>query len=197
MLKSLGTAIVLAALFLPMVGDRNSPAWSQERQGCFMVDETGRFIDLSDICPTPAPFAGSGSPTTAVDAEGLGTGDIQVTLRWASTDDLDLYVTDPNGQTVYFGNRQIPSGGQLDVDANAACSGSTQTPIENVFWPAGQAPQGNYTVEVDLWSRCSGGTPGEIPFEIRLLVQGQTQTINGSVGGANSQTTFPFSLPLQ
>jgi hypothetical protein len=195
MLKSLGTTILLAAVLLPMVGDRNAPAWSQERQGCFMVDETGRLIDLSEICPAAAPFAGSTG--NSVDAEGLGTGDIQVTLRWASTDDLDLYVTDPQGQTVYFGNRQIGSGGQLDVDANAACSGSTTSPIENVFWPVGQAPEGQYEVAVDLWSRCAGGPAGDIPFEIRLLVQGQIQTLSGVVNDSNSNVTFPFSLPLE
>ena len=48
----------------------------------------------------------------------LQTGDVQVTLRWNTTDDLDLWVTDPFGDRVYYGNSQVASGGQLDVDAN-------------------------------------------------------------------------------
>lgn len=38
------------------------------------------------------------------------TGDVQVTLTWNNTADLDLYVTEPNGETIYYGNRQSEIG---------------------------------------------------------------------------------------
>ena len=51
----------------------------------------------------------------------LGTGDVQVTLRWAGRDDLDLAVMGPGGEMVFYGNPEIASGGTLDVDANGGC----------------------------------------------------------------------------
>lgn len=189
MLKSLRSALILAAFFSPLIADHHVPAYSQERQGCYMVSEAGRFIDLSEICPSAQPVATSSSSTPT-----LGTGDIQVTLRWATTDDLDLYVTDPAGQVVFYGNPSIASGGQLDVDANAGCGESNQTPIENIFWPPSQAPTGAYKIEVNLYSRCNPGN-NPIPFEVRLLVRGEVQTLTGSVGDAQASTSFPFSMP--
>lgn len=154
-----------------------------------MVSPIGRLMDLSEICPQPEVFVTSGTPE-------LGTGDIQVTLRWTTTDDLDLAVTDPNGEVVAYYNPSVPSGGQLDVDANAGCSGQTNSPIENIFWPPSEAPQGNYSIAVNLYSRCTQST-GPIPFEVRLLVQGNVQTLSGTVGDGSETSTFPFSLPLQ
>lgn len=162
-------------------------AIAQERQGCFMITNTGQLIDLGEICPSPPQIATAAEPT-------LGTGDIQVTLRWTTSDDLDLAVTDPQGGTVAFFNRQVPSGGQLDVDANAGCSSSTTSPIENIFWPPSQAPQGNYQVEVNLYTRCQSSS-SPIPFTLTLLVQGTTRTLTGSVSDQNPTVTFPFSLP--
>ena len=51
-------------------------------------------------------------------------------------------------------------GGELDVDSHASCSGTQDddgnaTPgVENVFWPAGGAPDGEYTIYVSNWSNC-------------------------------------------
>jgi hypothetical protein len=189
MLKSLRSALILAAFFSPLVASHPIPAYSQERQGCYMVNETGRFIDLGEICPSTQPVTTSEAATPT-----LGTGDIQVTLRWATTDDLDLYVTDPEGQIVYYGNPSIPSGGRLDVDANAGCGESNSSPIENVFWPPSQAPTGNYQIKVELYSRCNPGS-APIPFEVRLLVRGEIQTLTGSASDAQVSTSFPFTLP--
>ncbi|MBD3880810.1 hypothetical protein IFO70_03475 [Phormidium tenue FACHB-886] len=149
-----------------------------------MVTASGRLVDLPEICPTPMQ----------VEA-GLGTGDIQVTLRWASTDDLDLAVTDPSGDAVSFFNPRIPSDGQLDVDANAGCDNLTSAPIENVFWPPSEAPQGEYSIAINLYTRCQGSAP--VPFTLTLLVQGTTKTLTGTVDEQNPVATFPFSLPLQ
>ncbi|HEY9648979.1 MAG TPA: hypothetical protein V6C88_21550 [Chroococcidiopsis sp.] len=190
MLKSLRATLILSAFALPFLGDASLPAHAQERQGCFMVDDRGQLVDLSSICPQPEPFQASSSSGTPT----LGTGDIQVTLRWATVDDVDLAVTDPSGATIFYGARSAPSGGQLDVDANAGCAEANPQPIENIFWPTGQAPQGSYTVAVNLFTRC-GATTGPIPFELRILVQGDVQTLSGSVSDQSPVATFPFSLP--
>lgn len=161
-------------------------AIAQERQGCFMITQAGQLIDLGEICPSPPQLATAGTPS-------LGTGDIQVTLRWTSSDDLDLAVGDPQGQVVTYSNPQVSSGGQLDVDANAGCGSPTTSPIENIFWPTSQAPQGNYQVAVNLFTRCQPSN-SPIPFTLTLLVQGTTQTLNGSVSDQNPTAIFPFAL---
>jgi hypothetical protein len=187
MSKLLHTLVLLSAIVLPVVGSRDQHAIAQERQGCYMVNDRGALLDLSEICPSPTFVV------TETTTEGLGTGDIQVTLRWASTDDLDLEVIDPSGQTVAYYNPIIASGGQLDVDANAACNGTTTQPIENIFWPVSEAPSGNYTIRVNLFTRCDGSS-GPIPFEIRLLTRGNIETLTGSVDDGSSAASFPFSL---
>jgi hypothetical protein len=186
MLKLLRIALILPSLLSPFLPHPLAPAIAQERQGCFMVNAAGRLIDLSEICPAAVQTV-----QTAATPE-LGTGDIQATLRWATTDDLDLAVTDPSGDTATYFSPNVASGGKLDVDANAGCSGQTETPIENIFWPPTQAPQGSYTVSVNLFTRCQG--TGPISFTITLLVQGETQTLTGTVDDQNPIATFPFSL---
>ncbi len=118
-----------------------------------------RSIGLRGVVPTgPRP----GEPT-------LGTGDVQVTLRWSSTADLDLEVIDPQGAAINYDNRQSPSGGQLDVDSNGACENTTADPVENVFWPAGGSPDGEYTIVVSYFGECDGGTgPQAYTLEVKL-----------------------------
>ncbi|HEY9622808.1 MAG TPA: hypothetical protein V6C78_20795 [Crinalium sp.] len=183
----LGAVLVPSVIATSIAIDSQHPVLAQEHQGCFLIDRGGHLFDLSDICP---------SATASADTPELGTGDIQVTLRWTTSDDLDLYVTDPEGQVVSYMNTRVASGGQLDVDANAGCSGTTSSPIENIFWPPSQAPQGQYRIGVNLFSRCAGGS-APVSFEVRLLVQGNIQTLTGQVDDRNTTVTFPFSLPLQ
>lgn len=67
----------------------------------------------------------------------MGTGDIQATLRWNNLNDLDLHVTDPSGNEIFFGNKSSPTGGLLDVDNNAGCDESmSDRPVENIYWPS-------------------------------------------------------------
>ncbi len=88
------------------------------------------------------------------DALVVGTGDIQVTVAWNRDSDVDLHVVDPSGAEVYWGDRQCPSGGALDLDSNAACS-IDGVRNENITWGIGIAPQGTYTVRLDYWSSCN------------------------------------------
>jgi hypothetical protein len=88
----------------------------------------------------------------------LGTGDIQITLRWQSSADLDLHVTEPNGTEIWYSDKGPTStGGRLDVDSNVNCEENGS--VENVYWPVGQAPEGRFQVEVDGYTvdGCGGG----------------------------------------
>lgn len=147
---------------------------------CYMKTDSGRLINLDVFCVT-----GGQEPE-------LGTGDIQATLRWETVDDLDLAVTDPSGQTVFYRNPRVRSGGQQDVDANADCIKPVAKPVENIFWPTGGAPAGKYTIEARLYRRCAASGP--VPFNLTVLVQGETKELTGTVDNSKPAMRFPFQV---
>ncbi len=118
----------------------------------------------------------------------LGTGDVQVTLQWGGGVDLDLHVIDPEGTEISFSSRTSPSGGQLDQDALSDCSGC----VENIFWPPGGAPSGEYQVFVVNFT----GDP-VTSYQLDIRVGGDViDSQSGSVGGGSPQsptTTFTVS----
>ena len=80
-------------------------------------------------------------------------------LAWDYKDDLDLHMVEPDGNTIYFGNRRqlSRSGGMLDVDANGA-DGQRENPVENIFYKdKSSLKQGEYHLFVHNYSRRSDG----------------------------------------
>jgi hypothetical protein len=128
--------------------------------------------------------------------EGLGSGDVQVTLIWTSKADLDLMVTDPFGDTVYYGERNIASGGTLDRDANYPCLSDDSSPaVENVFWPTGGSPDGSYQAVVLYTSDCRG--EGEQTFELVVKVGGTVvHQERHTVGTPGERFEFDFTVGL-
>ena len=155
---------------------------------------TATLAPTATFTPTPtATVLPSITPQpTATSTEVLlGTGDVQITLRWHNRVDLDLYVIDPSGYEIYFGDRFSPTGGQLDVDANYLCTGATNNPVENVFWPEGGSPDGTYQVRVNYYPACDEGPTA---YEVTVVVEGRdTQTFTGTLNSPNETayvTTF-------
>lgn len=116
----------------------------------------------------------------------VGTGDVEVALTMSEPTDLDLYVTDPTGTTVYYGHTQGVGGGSLDLDANAACSGNMGVNTEHVFYPNGLAPRGSYTVRVAHYESCVQGRP--VDYRVTVRACGETVVLVGRfVGMGQSQ----------
>ena len=68
-----------------------------------------------------------------------GTGDISFRIHWTpAIHDIDLHVIDPNGHELFFQNKFCPCKGELDIDD------TNHGGPENIFWPTGKAPHGNY-----------------------------------------------------
>ena len=134
--------------------------------------------------PEPAEWESVTVPTD------LGTGDIQVTLLWSSSSDLDLSVTDPEGFSVNYGTRSSPTGGTLDRDANRSCSENVPEPVENIYWESGAAPRGTYTVRVNMYAACNAPLP--IPFTLIVKVDGRVR-INETVSLDGGSWTTEFS----
>lgn len=130
------------------------------------------------------------STTVPVALTSVGTGDVQVNVSWDVDSDVDLHVVDPAGEEIYYGNRTSSSGGQLDLDSNAACSLDHKR-AENITWPAGKAPSGIYRVLVDYWDAC---TQGQTRYVVTVNVKGRTpQTFSGTFTGAGDQGGQCFS----
>jgi hypothetical protein len=129
----------------------------------------------------------------------VGTGDVQVSVSWDVDSDLDLHVAEPGGAEIYWDSPSSPTGGVLDLDSNPGCAIDSGR-SENVTWPAGLAPPGDYEIRVDLWDAC-GVTPTN--FVVTLVVVGQvTRTYTGTIdgpgdgGGAGSgQVIASFAVP--
>lgn len=117
---------------------------------------------------------------------GAKTGKVTVSLLWNTNDDLDLHVTSPKGDTIYYSNKRGSSGGQLDVDRQV--TEFVTNPIENIYWD--NPPSGRYTVKVNVYTKRSNGS---IPLKVRVLVNGESTLYELNVsGGMNNICTFDF-----
>ncbi|MEM9830924.1 MAG: IPT/TIG domain-containing protein [Bacteroidota bacterium] len=112
-----------------------------------------------------------------------GGGDVQITLTWDNTADLDLHVIDPNGERIAYFSSVSSSGGMLDVDDVDGFG------PENIFWQQQQAPQGDYQVEVNHYD-------GESPSNFTVLVQtlGQTRQYTGTIAALETISIVTFTL---
>jgi hypothetical protein len=110
-----------------------------------------------------------------------GSGSVQITLTWDNGADIDLWVTEPDGEKIGFEHPSSDTSGTLDVDDTDGYG------PENIFWPYGQAPSGKYIVQVNHYS-------GVSPTNYKVLVQvnGQAQTFSGTISSGEwvEITTF-------
>lgn len=119
----------------------------------------------------------------------LTTGQLQVTLTWASNADLDLSVTDPTGAVVSRSTTNIPSGGHFDQDGNRDCRRTGS--VENVGWTQ-QPPPGVYTVTVHGFGVDGECGAGDYTVRVRIADR-EDQVFSGTVGDdqtATHQFTF-------
>jgi hypothetical protein len=138
--------------------------------------------------------AASGGPmgaelTQTINMIRVGAGEVQVSVAWDAPTDVDLHVIDPSGEEIYFGNTSSASGGTLDLDSNAACT-IDNVNNENITWPVGGAPTGQYTVHLVYWSACS---QPESNYTVTIVVRGQPpQVFSGTLVNASTSTPIPI-----
>jgi hypothetical protein len=107
-----------------------------------------------------------------------GTGDISFRISWSGIADLDLYAVSPLGERLSFIRKESDSGGVLDIDCNArpdpTIEGSEEIvwlcpkPMENIFWPRGDAPEGTYKYWIVLADTEGLQADDEYRLEVRL-----------------------------
>ena len=117
---------------------------------------------------------------------------VTVTLRWTAPVDLDLYVTDPVLETVYFANPRTASGGILEHDAR--CAGRQPgEQAERARWT--DPPPGKYRVGVDFPEACASRM-SEAPWAMTVEVDGRRQEITGRARVAEREPlVLEFTVP--
>jgi hypothetical protein len=131
--------------------------------------------------PAPPPPTWTAELTARADAleaalaaaEPAVPGELVVRLAFEPGADLDLYVTDPLDETVYYANTPARSGGALDADRRC---GGDRGAVETVrFAPP---PAGRYRVGVDFQERCEGGER-VAPWVIAIDARGERRLLRG------------------
>jgi hypothetical protein len=121
------------------------------------------------------------------------TAKLAVMLSWDDAADLDLYVTDPYGETVYFAHPRSDSGGTLLVDSRCKDESDGER-REGVFW--NDPPSGKYRVGVEFVEPCTEGVR-EAGFETFVEVEGRRgETQRGRVRADQREPwVFEFTIP--
>ncbi|MBN3376232.1 hypothetical protein CF087_20565 [Clostridium botulinum] len=116
--------------------------------------------------------------------------DIRCSLIWEGYTDLDLHCITPRGQEIYWSDKRKESG-YLDIDMNGIDRNSP-TPVENIRWATGEAPNGHYRFFVHNYSERTNGYEGT-PFKVELEINGKIYSYIGEpLRNKNKITVFEF-----
>lgn len=140
----------------------------------------------------PPPASRDDETERRLAREGARRGAVQVTLRWESTADLDLYVACPSGAMISYANPRA-CGGELDVDMNVGLR-RVRDPIENVTWPEAAAPSGTYRVLVSNLGEADGRTAA-VPFLVRIKLGERIEEVRGTARSAEPRQVASFTVP--
>lgn len=121
---------------------------------------------------------------------------IQVSLLWDTADDLDLEITEPDGEVLTFRNRRSASG-KLNADNNVGkCEAMVIGGRENVlYFPDAPIEDGRYFVRVRHFRKCR---PGDVKYVLRVVINGRVRTIKSGVtaeAGMRLVDSVAFSWP--
>ena len=156
-------------------------------RACFALVLAGVFgLACASDGPAPrnVPAVAEVSPALLAEAEALAAtlseapppaeDALRVRLAFGEAFDLDLFVSDPLQETVYFANERAQSGGVLREDQRC---GSPAPRIEVVEWAA--PPPGRYRVGIDFPSRCAKGGPRQAPYAVAIERGGRRTLLRG------------------
>ena len=121
-------------------------------------------------------------------AAAAAAADVQVTLTWDVDSDLDLFVIEPSGERIYYRNLTSRTGGALDIDSNANCRIDGKR-VENIRWPSGGAPVGEYKVQVSEYHPCGTSSSN---YTVRIVNGASVQTFRGTISGRRTIDVATF-----
>jgi hypothetical protein len=100
---------------------------------------------------------------------------VRVRLSFGADVDLDLHVTDPLSETVYFANTPSVSGGVLSADVRCESEGPR---VEETAWE--EPPPGRYRVGVDFPIRCRK-LDAAAPYVLEIWANGVRHELHNAI----------------
>ena len=129
--------------------------------------------------------------TMRLEREKAKTGGFHVSIAWNNINDLDLHVIEPSGEEISFSHRKSATGGELDVDMNAG-SQRNEKPVENIYWPKGNAPHGHYKVLIVYYSNHGGSDPTSFLCVAEMF--GKQFEFRGKMAYGDKPNVFEFDV---
>lgn len=181
------TGSTFAADGTPLTG--RAILWTSSNNAVATVSTTGLLRSIATGTATiTATSEGRAASLGVVVGAALGSGDVQVTLTWDGGSDIDLWVTEPNGGTIWWGVPTSTTGGLLDYDDRDGYG------PENIYWPTGRAPQGTYRVRVHYYEGS-----GAMRYSVVVRQFGYSRTYTGTLSVRDAVAeivTFTTGVPL-
>lgn len=115
---------------------------------------------------------------------------LTVELNWEVPVDLDLFLTDPTGETVYFANREAKSGVKMGAmnGCEAVVNNQQQSFVESADISAAQ--KGRYRVSVDFIKDCGNSI---LEAEFRVILKNQEGVV---IGQSQSKVQYRLLNPV-
>jgi hypothetical protein len=138
--------------------------------GVVLIGSALWALGLAGCSEAPAPLP----PPSALGEVPAAAHDVRVRLEFGADADLDLFVTDPMHEEIYFANSPSRLGGVFDSDRR--CDDPAPR-VETVrFSPA---PAGRYRVSVDFPIRCRPGIEA-VPYRVVVEANGEERRVEGT-----------------
>jgi|GEM_PF-2129454 len=153
------------------------PHWNRRGGGApyeyaVTLDDFSSWIDSGSLTPDRPSGMGTVVP-------GYPSGELRVQLEWFSHADLDLWVVDPCGNTIFYDDSAAvcdDSEGRLVADNG--CPWFVPGKPETIVW-GGKPPKGEFTIYVDYFRDC--GSAGEVFYTVRRTRGSDVMTTNGFI----------------
>ncbi|CAM5524769.1 hypothetical protein FALB51S_04111 [Frigidibacter albus] len=127
-----------------------------------------------------------------LEREAANDGEATIALIWDSRADVDLHVTCPAGDTIYFGNKNSARcSGRLDIDMNVTSSRMSNEPIEHAYFT--QLQPGQYRIKVVLYNPAVYPQPHN--FRVRVTFGEDVREFTGTVSAPapHWETTYAYA----
>ena len=122
-----------------------------------------------------------------------GTGDLQVNLRFSNEKDVDLYVVEPNGNVIYYGQPFPYYSDEYQIINDWLESDDYEhgTNSENIFFKTNCMQKGTYQVWVNMYANCDPSIATN--YTVRVTYKGIAVTPKS--GNNPTSGVFPAGTP--
>jgi hypothetical protein len=115
-------------------------------------------------------------------------GRIQIELTWDGDADLDLHVTDPYGETLYYFHPNSQSGGTFEDDRE--CYNNNGQP-ERVLYNDGNAAAGNYQISIHYFRPC--GEARDVHWNLNVTADNKSSSYSGTISAGQYLRAADFT----